>query len=93
MIFQWEFYVNKYKDLHNITTMEEAWNHWTNHGKKEERIYADVSIFFDWKTYVSKNIDLSTITTEEDAWKHFLYHSHKENRDVQNKKILKKYCV
>lgn len=93
MIFQWEFYLGKYQDLINMTTMEEAWNHWNSHGKKEERIYADIPIFFNWKDYINNNNDLSHISTEEFAWKHFLYHGRKEKRLIQNKDYLKKYCI
>lgn len=92
MIFQWEFYVNKYQDL-NVKTMEEAWDHWSNHGKKEERIYNDISIFFDWKNYLNNNKDLNHINNEDDAWRHFLYYGNKENRNILNKEYLKIYCV
>jgi len=92
MIFQWEFYVNKYQDL-NVKTMEEAWDHWNNHGKKEERIYNDISIFFDWKNYLNNNKDLYHINNEDDAWRHFLYYGNKENRIILNKEYLKIYCV
>ena len=77
----------------NLATIEEAWNHWNSHGKKEERIYADIPIFFNWKDYIINNNDLSHTSTEETAWKHFLYHSRKEKRFIKNKDYLKKYRI
>lgn len=35
--FDWKYYINKYSDLSNINTKEEAWNHWLTHGEKELR--------------------------------------------------------
>jgi hypothetical protein len=36
--FDWMFYINKYKDLHNLNTKEKALNHWIKYGIKEKRI-------------------------------------------------------
>lgn len=94
MIFDWEFYINKYTDLskNGITTEKQALEHWTLFGKKEERLYVDVAIFFDWKNYLHYNRDLD-IDTEEDSWIHFLYHSRLENRYVNNIELLVKYRI
>ena len=35
--FNWEYYINRYSDLSNINTKEEAWKHWITHGEKELR--------------------------------------------------------
>jgi hypothetical protein len=35
--FNWVEYVNKYIDLGHIDTKDEAWRHWDNHGKYENR--------------------------------------------------------
>jgi glutathionyl-hydroquinone reductase len=96
MIFNWEFYVNKYDDLKKkpITTEFESWNHWLKYGQYEHRVYNDIPILFDWKNYVSVNNDLAKIITEEEsAWKHFLYHGRIENRNIRFNDYLKKYCV
>jgi len=37
--FDWENYINKYKDLNHIKTKEEAWKHWENYGVNENREY------------------------------------------------------
>ena len=92
MIFQWEFYVNNCKDL-NLKNLLDSWNHWNAHGKKEERVYADIPIFFNWENYLTNNKDLVHITTEADAWRHFLYYGRKENRNIENKIYIKKYCI
>ena len=51
-IFDWEFYLNKYKDLikADINTQEKALEHWKQFGKKEERIFTDIPIFFIGKS-------------------------------------------
>ena len=35
--FNWEKYINKYLDLNHIENKDEAWRHWDNHGKNENR--------------------------------------------------------
>jgi hypothetical protein len=35
--FNWKNYVNKYLDLNHINTKDDAWKHWDNHGKYENR--------------------------------------------------------
>lgn len=37
--FNWEKYKNNYIDLSHIKTKEEAWTHWENYGKNENRQY------------------------------------------------------
>jgi len=37
--FDWEKYIYKYEDLNHITEKDEAWRHWENHGKSENREY------------------------------------------------------
>ena len=93
MIFSWEFYINKYPDLHDIKNREDAWEHWSKNGKKEQRIYTDIPIVFNWVDYIKNNPDLKKIDNEEDAWKHCLYHLKKEKRFTSYWLILKQYCV
>jgi hypothetical protein len=40
-LFDWEKYIMKNNDLQmaNLMTREDAWNHWTKNGKKENRIF------------------------------------------------------
>lgn len=95
MIFNWEFYINKYEDLKfkNLTE-EDAIYHFNNFGINEQRIYVDIPILFSWNEYVNYNLDLQdVIKTEEEAWCHFLYYGIKENRFTKYKKYLKKYCI
>ena len=95
MRFNWEFYINKYNDLNNgnFKSHEDAWYHWLTFGKKERRMYTDISIFFNWINYIENNPDLIYISCEEDAWRHFLYHGRIENRYIYHYKILKQYCL
>jgi hypothetical protein len=37
--FKWEKYIEKYLDLSHIITKDEAWSHWNNYGKNENREY------------------------------------------------------
>lgn len=95
--FNWEYYIYKYEDLVNsdINSNKKALNHWLHHGKKEERLYADIPIYFDWKFYLLNNEDLieSGINTEEDSWRHFIYHGFAENRYASIEKYVKIYCI
>jgi len=91
-IFDWEFYINKYRDLKKagIDTEEKALEHWIKYGKKEERIFTDIPIFFNWIEYLNQNKDLKeTIENEEDAWRHFIYHGQYEGRykELRRRKI------
>jgi len=37
--FNWEKYINRYEDLNHIIIKDEAWKHWDDHGKNENREY------------------------------------------------------
>lgn len=95
MIFNWEFYLNKYQDLtqNGLKSPEDAFQHWFQYGKKELRIFNDIPIIFDWKNYLFYNKDLEKIHSEEEAWRHFLYFGLKENRMIRFKNKLKIYCL
>jgi hypothetical protein len=61
-LFDWEFYVNKYKDLNGINNETEALLHYYNHGIKEGRLFNrnmlypgnDVKLLND-NTYICNN--------------------------------------
>jgi hypothetical protein len=55
--FNWENYRNKYQDLNGLRTKEEAWYHWINYGKYENRE------FF----YNTDDIDYFDNSDEEDS--------------------------
>jgi hypothetical protein len=87
--FDWKNYIKSYDDLTIITTKEDAWYHWINYGKHENRVIIranDDKAFeeFDWKSYVSSNKDLSYIVSKENAWKHWITHGKNENRFITN---------
>jgi hypothetical protein len=86
-IFDWVSYINNYNDLlqSGMTTEEDAWNHWVNHGVKEGRIFYSLideeMEAFDWETYLNNYGDLkSTISTKEHAWFHWVNHGKVEGR-------------
>lgn len=95
--FNWEYYIYKHDDLidSDINSNKKALNHWLQHGRKEERLYVDISIYFDWKFYLLNNTDLieSGINTEEDSWRHFIYHGFMENRYPSIENLVRIYCI
>jgi hypothetical protein len=88
--FDWEMYLQFYEDLqHKTNDKSVAWEHWDKHGKKENRIYFDLSMSFyyknfDWKFYTSNYDDLKHITTKEVALKHWLNFGMNEERTFIN---------
>jgi hypothetical protein len=38
LIFDWKKYITTYEDLTFIKTKEDAWYHWINYGKHENRV-------------------------------------------------------
>jgi len=97
LVFDWKKYINTYKDLYYINTKEEAWYHWINYGKHENRVLEEdlknneEYKNFDWKTYVSNYEDLANIDSKDDAWKHWLHHGKSENRVICNLENHKEY--
>jgi hypothetical protein len=86
-IFDWEKYVDFYKDLKNVLkNKKDAYNHWTNYGIKEGRIffknYTDICYKrFDWIKYRRYYNDLNgKINNKKDAVKHWKTIGEKENR-------------
>jgi hypothetical protein len=92
--FDWKSYTQYYSDLLTIQNKNDAWNHWTQNGKKEGRIYCDVNklnvnskeyIDFTWKDYISNYNDLSSYNTKKKAWIHWMYFGKNENRITYNR--------
>jgi hypothetical protein len=95
-IFNWKKYVDNNKDLENIKTKEEAWNHWINHGKNEGRQCYKKSKYdekknFDWKYYVENNEDLKYIRREDEAWEHWINYGKNEGRNSIDSNFIKIY--
>jgi hypothetical protein len=85
--FNWNFYINYYKDLNHITNKKEAFLHWSMFGKKEGRICNDnnnneslkLNDIFDWEIYIELNPDLKLLSKEE-AINHWNKFGTMENR-------------
>jgi hypothetical protein len=92
IIFNWQGYISKYPDLQKagIKTREQAWNHWINLGKKENRSFEEpkeeLETEFDWEMYVTNYPDLQRagITTEEKARNHWIRFGKAEKRTDRN---------
>ena len=69
--FDWQFYVNYYKDLQkaNINTKDKALKHWLRFGRREGRI-CNFALKFVFELYI-KNLTDDTIDTYDKAYKHF----------------------
>jgi len=96
--FDWKSYVNSYDDLNFLTTKEDAWYHWINYGKHENRVINKKNKDnkknenklkndkeyekFEWLSYIINNPDLTYIDSKEDAWEHWICHGKKENRII-----------
>jgi hypothetical protein len=91
MMFNWNYYVNKYDVLTHIHNERDALLHWLKYGKNQQLIYIDIPIYFNWKNYIEIN-NLNIIKNEQEAWRHFLYNGNNPNIQINNKE-LKIYCV
>lgn len=85
-LFDWQFYVSSYSDLHSINNYEDALKHYIQHGQKEGREICD----FNWMDYLILNKDLieSGIVNEMQAIRHWTKHGKEEGRKhriVRNK--------
>ena len=80
--FDWEYYLRSNYDLfsHGILTREQAWSHWINHGRNENRKCRPIPKFFNWKLYINKYQDLSDIKNEIIAYEHYFYYGRNEGR-------------
>ena len=90
--FDWIKYTHYYTDLNHITSKKNAWLHWINHGKMENRQFFylvnekndnDMTIeVFDWKKYSFHNKDIQhKVHTKESAWNHWKIYGKIENRE------------
>jgi len=50
--FNWQKYVDRYKDLKNIDDLDTAWNHWCEEGKKQGRKFFTLAPFKNNKYYI-----------------------------------------
>jgi len=50
--FNWEKYVERYKDLKSINNIDSAWNHWCEEGKKQGRKFYTLAPFKNNKYYI-----------------------------------------
>ena len=83
--FDWEFYIFLYDDLKNINNEEEAYNHYINHGLKENRICNKLLYnFFDYNFYIENYDDLKHLKTKNQAFLHYINNGLKENRNFNN---------
>ena len=96
--FDWKNYIDTYSDLKYIETKEDAWYHWINYGKHENRIINEVNIDklkefkeFDWEVYISLYEDLKDIKTKQEAWNHWIDHGKNENRLCENIFLFEDY--
>jgi hypothetical protein len=93
MMFNWNYYVNKYPQLfeNKLNNERDALLHWLKYGKDQKLIYIDIPIYFNWKNYILSN-HLSNIKCEEEAWRHFLYNGNNDHIKI-NHPDLKLYCI
>ena len=87
--FNWIQYIYNYKDLYEnsrIITKKDAYNHWLNHGKNENRTYKNIINFFNWVQYINnyEDLQINGINTEEKAFIHWLNYGRFENRIINN---------
>jgi tetratricopeptide (TPR) repeat protein len=92
--FDWSFYLDYNEDLRSISSYEEAYYHWLNHGKAEGRIASeeqfyeahgiqksDIPIDFDWQGYLDLHLDLQeSIHSKWKALSHYITIGWKEKR-------------
>ena len=50
--FNWQKYVNRYKDLRTIDNIDSAWDHWCEEGKKQGRKFYTLAPYKNNKFYI-----------------------------------------
>ena len=66
--FNWINYKNKYQDLNHIKTKDEAWTHWDNYGKNENREF----FYINDDSENNQDIDDEKLTTLKENFKNIL---------------------
>jgi hypothetical protein len=97
--FDWKKYISMYKDLSYLKSKKDAWDHWINNGKNENRkkcfLQSDKNLItyknFDWVTYLCNYSDLNNINTKKKAWEHWVKYGKNENRTLQKIINVDKY--
>ena len=84
MLFEYNFYINYYKDLKNLT-FEEASNHFLEHGINEKRIANEKLKHFDYNFYINYYEDIKELSFI-DSCTHFLTKGIDEKR-IANEKL------
>jgi hypothetical protein len=84
-LFDYDFYINLYEDLKNLTK-QEAYNHYLTSGKYENRICGNKNLYeiFDYDFYINLYDDIKTITNKNEAFKHFIINGIIEERFINN---------
>lgn len=61
--FDWNSYVSYYEDLKkdNVNTKEKAWRHWINYGRREERLYFDLTEKINTSNEEVQKVDNSVV--------------------------------
>lgn len=99
--FDWQFYIQYYEDVSHFSSYEEAFQHWIEHGQKENRICSVEQFYksngldkkflpkdFDWQEYLELNADLqSEISVKWQAIRHFLLNGIQESRLYSYKQL------
>ena len=85
--FDWYKYINYHKDLRQLNTKEKAWDHWINHGKKEQRKFFKLNVKEDKLEKTEKKIEEKM--EEIDNFKDFDWYKyvnyHKDLNKINNK--------
>lgn len=85
--FDWKFYIFLYDDLKSINNKEDAYNHYINHGIKENRISNKILYnSFDSDFYISNYSDIAHLKNKKDAFFHYINYGIKEYR-ITDKKL------
>jgi hypothetical protein len=87
--FDWEYYLNKYKDLQKaqINTKAKTYAHWLKHGIREDRICNKIFENFNLVDYVKKN--KLRITNKETIYSsYYKAYLKKEENNIQSSDLL-----
>ena len=97
--FNAKVYLDLYPDVKNNYTIDTAWHHYNEYGKKENRIFTNKSLIklFDGITYCNMYPDVKENYNTNTAWMHYLMYGIKESRQCyikgQKRNNYMKYIV